>query len=862
MIKIYDISINGVISPSIIKTLDPRFGWKIESDVCGAMQESYIITVKCGEQVLLDSGRVHSSRSFDVYVEGISLPTRSELTVTVTVWDTKGQTATASISTATEILDDEWENAVWIKPKEHIIGWAPYLRTRFELGRVRSAVMYACGLGAAQYYVNGERTDNYYIDPPMTNYEKTLLYRRFDVTDMLVEGKNTLCIWLFEGYYSQSRVWGYNGFYYGDVCARLCLDVTLEDGSKKTIVTNTSDWEYKYSPITVNNIYGGETYDCRLEISDLHSPDASSSGWGEVIEDTTLKGSLEPCLMPPIREIRALPAKKVWCASGDGDGAWIFDMGENIAGIAEFHIPRSPRGAVYVFRYAEDITPSGQLDYRSSGAFATQCIQQDIYICRGDSTGEVYRPRSCYHGFRYIEITGFHDFKDGYGKMPEPDLCTAIQLSTDMRRTGHFSCSDGELTHLYNVMNNTFMSNFHGFPEDCPARERCGWLGDAQICCNFGLLTYDSLPSYKKYLNDIRDSREVYGVWQMVSPGKRGCGEATPLWGCAQVLIPYYIYKYCGDSGAVIDNFDLMQAWVKHEVDRADDFVISVGLGDWCTPETNDNPRRMPVPHSSTFMFYEICICMAEICDELGIGDKFYYDNLALNIKDSLVRHFYDSEKHTYGYWGSDGVALSIGAYPDGEREALLSSLISRIKNDEYSMPTAIYANKYLVPLLFGEGYGDIALRFLFNKEKKSFSTMLDNGATTLWETFEYPEPEQTDGLMRSLDHPMQGGFLYFCYTHIAGVRPTAPGFARFSFAPCRTRGIDSFEAEILAPTGKIYADGCRCESLWRYSLDIPVGSVCTLDIAGATHISVNGKAANTGDILGSGKYCIEVLIA
>ena len=113
-----------------------------------------------------------------------------------------------------------------------------------------------------------------------------------------------------------------------------------------------------------------------------------------------------------------------------------------------------------------------------------------------------------------------------------------------------------------------------------------------------------------------------------------------------------------------------------------------------------------------------------------------------------------------------------------------------------------------------------------------------------------------------SLDHPMQGGFLYFCYTHIAGVRPTAPGFARFSFAPCRTRGIDSFEAEILAPTGKIYADGCRCESLWRYSLDIPVGSVCTLDIAGATHISVNGKAANTGDILGSGKYCIEVFIA
>jgi len=186
-------------------------------------------------------------------------------------------------------------------------------------------------------------------------------------------------------------------------------------------------------------------------------------------------------------------------------------------------------------------------------------------------------------------------------------------------------------------MKNTFVSNFHGYPEDCPAREKNGWLGDAQVVCNYGLLNFDSLSSYRKYMEDIRETYEVYGTWQMIAPGKRTCGDATPLWGCAQIIIPYYMYKYYGDTDTVLKHFDLMEAWVEHELNRSEDFIVSAGIGDHCPPKCEKNPRRMPICHSSTLMFYEICIKMAELCTDFKIGNAEYYIDLAKKIKDSFI---------------------------------------------------------------------------------------------------------------------------------------------------------------------------------------------------------------------------------
>lgn len=857
MLKIRDILIDYVAGPQLAKTTGLRFSWKLESDIEGIFQKSYRLTISENDSIAFDSGTVESGKCFDITFDNLVLKSRTNYKMHLSITDNYGNIAKEDTCFSTEILPEEWGSAKWIKPSLHISGWAPYLRCKFTLGNIKSAVMYASGLGCAEYYINGQKTDDYYIDPPMTNYEKNVFYRRYDITNLLKCGGNAVCVLLGEGFYSQSRVWGHTGFVYGDVCAKIRIEITLEDGTQKTVVTDTENWKYKYSPISVNNIYGGETYDSRLETSNFSEYDGSDNGWENVIEDETPKGVLTPCNIRPVRIIRRLPAVSMHPCSGKNDGAWIFDIGENMAGIAEFHLPHSPKGAVYVFRYAETLSESGNLDFRSAGTFATQCIQQDIYIARGDEGGETYRPIFCYHGFRYVEVTGIHDFSKGYGTLPDVSLVCGLQLSTDFPKITTFETSYKYLNDLYRIMDNTYRSNFHGFPEDCPAREKCGWLGDAQVVCNWGMLNYNSAAEYEKYLNDIRTTKEVYGVWQMISPGKRGCGEASPLWGCAQIIIPYYLYKYYGDSEAITRNFDLMEAWVAHECARAEDYIISVGLGDWDPPEGNGGSRRMPVPHSSTLMFYEISILMSEICTAFDMGSSEYYASLAEKIKKSFIKHFYNYQEHSYGFWGTDGVALMTGIYPDDERAVMITSLVNRIKSDNYAMPTGIYANKYLVPMLFGEGYGDVALKFLFNTERSSFATMLNDNATTIWEEPDMHSVECRDVGTASYNHPMHGGFLYFCVTHVAGISPLKPGFETFKFKPCHADKIDAVKLSYESASGTIKVSYHRTESGFEYSLTVPPTSSCTVALDYASEIIINGKRSSNMCTLTSGDYII-----
>lgn len=868
-LRIYDITVDYEKSPMLAGVQGIRFGWKLDSDGNDVYQNNYRVQIRkkapCRAEagnIVFDSGVITDKQNYNITFDDLILPPAADLEITVDVMDNYGNKATGQSLFTTAPDDSIWKNAKWIKPAEHISGWAPYLRTKFIAREktVSKAVLYASGLGCAEYYINGQKTDDYYIDPPMTNYEKTVFYRSFNVTDKIAAGGNCLCAWLGEGFYSQSRVWGHDGFVYGDVCLIAKLVITYNDGSVDEIATDTNNWKYKYSPVSSNNIYAGETYDARLTTDDFSGYDSADNLWNDVIEDVTPKGVLTPCNMPPVREIRRLPCVGVSSISGKSDGAWIFDMGENIAGTAEYHLPHSPKGAVYVFRYTEVLAGEGDHphpDHRSTGAFATQCIQQDIYIAKGTPGGEIYRPRFCYHGFRYIEITGIHDFSEGYGTMPKASMVTAIALSTDFERISHFETSHADLDRFHKITDNTFRSNFHGLPEDCPAREKCGWLGDAQVVVNWGLFNYNSVSAYEKYLDDIRTTTEVYGTWQMISPGKRGCGEATPLWGCAQIIIPYYLYKYCGDTDAVTKNWYLMKEWVCHELARSDDYVISVGLGDWCPPGGNEATHRMPVEQSSTLMFYEICVLMADLCSDFYPSERDYYVDLAEKIKDSILRHFYNKEAHSYGYHGSDGVALMTGVYPDGEKSLLLQALLDNIKAGDYAMHTGIYANKYLVPALYENGVGDLALRFLFNREYSSFGTMMADGATSIWEELDMRSRQPYGKICSSYNHPMHGGFMYFCFRHLAGFAPTTPGFATFDFAPCFTQEIESYKASYNSIAGTIEMSYEKSAEFYTYKLKVPANCSCSLRISFADTLEVNGKPYSNGDVLGSGEYTV-----
>lgn len=766
-----------------------RFGFQVRSGERDFQQAAYRIRVATdpagfGEPDCWDSGFVASDRSENIEYGGKPLQAETVYYFQVTVRGGGGEEAETASRFETALYDENF-TAKWIAQPKARAGWASYLRRGFRVAKkVKRARLYACGLGVGEAWLNGARVSDCVLEPMITNFEKLVEYAVYDVTDRLVTGENAVGMILGDGFYNQNRVWCDGTLFYGANRMRMELHLFYEDGTRDVIGSDES-FLCDYSPITLNNVYGGETYDARLEQDGWCCPGFRAEGWKPAVEMPAPGGKLVCREMPPIRRTRrVLPVRAEHLHKGEADQTWIVDMGQNFAGWVRIHIPYSPAGAEYVLRFAE--RADGGMDYETCGAFHTCLVQQDRYIARGEPGGETFEPRFTYHGFQYVEVTGVNKMST---ELPE-NFLEGFAVNTDLEEAGNFTSSYSPVNRLQELGVRTIRSNYHGIPEDCPVREKCGWLGDAQLVSEAAIYNFNMVVCYEKYLEDIRTTKEVYGTWQMIAPGKRTCGDASPLWGCAQVVLPWNLYMYYGDRRALECNYDAMKEWVLHEKARSEGLVISAGLGDWCPPGDNEgNPERIPVAFSSTAEFFHVASIMTRVAALLNQAeDEAMFRSLAAEIRAAVNTRFLDRAVPSYGTMGADGVALAYGICPEDLRDAVARDC-ARILNVRCGggFRTGIYGNKYMVPAMTEMGYGDDMLAALFNPRKASFATMMANGAASVWECFDDKRGWETfRGGESSMNHPMQFAFASWFYSHILGIRPLeeAPGFKEFLVRP------------------------------------------------------------------------------
>ena len=65
-----------------------------------------------------------------------------------------------------------------------------------------TSIVYVSGIGYYSLFINGEKVGDHELDTGWTDYSKRVYYNTFDVSDMLVEGKNTLAVMLGNGWFS------------------------------------------------------------------------------------------------------------------------------------------------------------------------------------------------------------------------------------------------------------------------------------------------------------------------------------------------------------------------------------------------------------------------------------------------------------------------------------------------------------------------------------------------------------------------------------------------------------------------------------------------------------------------------------
>ncbi|MBQ8165276.1 MAG: family 78 glycoside hydrolase catalytic domain [Clostridia bacterium] len=818
MVTLTDLTVDYLKNPLGIENRKVRFGWKISGDVGCIMQKNYSIKVATSENHmdspdLWDSGVIESDISDNIVYEGKKLEPATQYWVKVTVnaGNSEKTETVSGICSFETALSDENFSAKWICQKNFRYSWAQYLRKEFRTDESKKIVRcraYFSALGCGELYINGSKIGDSIFDPALTNYEKISPYVCYDITENISQGDNAIGILLGDGWYCQRHAW-YPWTHYGDCRTLLEIHIVFEDGSIQKILSDES-FKCDFSPITTNNVHCGETYDARLEQNGWCNIGFDDSAWTYATETEAPGGTLTSIIIPPIRKVREVkPISVTTRHKGSKDQVFIYDMGENFSGFVKIKIPDSPPAARYVMRFSEEIDPSGELWYASSGAQHTAAIQQDIYIAKGFGKDTEWEPRFTYHGFRYVEVIGVQTYD-----MPAEDFLTGYAVNTDLKSAGEFTCSNEYINKIHELTRRTFLSNYHGFPEDCPVREKCGWLGDAQLVSETAIYNFYMPNSYEKYLEDIRTTKEIHGTWQMISPGRRTCGEATPLWGCAQIVIPWNMYLYYNDKAVLEKYYGLMCEWVQHELNRSKDYIIDEGLGDWCPPhaeKTEDDPSgeryRIPVKVSSTAEFYRCAYTMVKVAKILKkSSDTEYFAKLAAEIKKAFINAFFDFENNSYGTQGADGVALRYGLYPDGAGEKIAADYIKLLEESGYQMYTGIFANKHSVPSMTEYGYGAEMLKALFSENNNNFRKMIETGATSLYECFVVPHDTVDPA---SLNHPMQGAFTSWYYSHILGINPSEnmPGFREIIFKPYVFDGITSAEGSFESPYGKIVAN-------------------------------------------------------
>lgn len=82
-----------------------------------------------------------------------------------------------------------------------------------------------------------------------------------------------------------------------------------------------------------------------------------------------------------------------------------------------------------------------------------------------------------------------------------------------------------------------YRSNLHSIPDRCPQREKNGWTADAHIAIDLGLLGFDGITLYEKWMNDIIDNQREAGEISGIIPSSGwGYGEWPVRFGTLSCL--------------------------------------------------------------------------------------------------------------------------------------------------------------------------------------------------------------------------------------------------------------------------------------------------------------------------------------
>jgi alpha-L-rhamnosidase len=736
---------------------------------------------------------------------------------------------------------------------------AAWLRHGFAVTKqVKSARLYATALGSYRMFINGSRVGQDVLTPDFTDYTKRVLYQTYDVANLLTAGNNAIAALLGDGWYGSGITWKGKPFPFLPPPTRLLaqLEIEYSDGTRDTIVSDES-WKAASSPILRSEIYAGEFYDAQREQPGWNKSGFDDAGWNHATVSDATAPAIVSQVSAPVRVTATVTPKTITQLP---NGAYIFDMGQNMVGWASLRASGTA-GSEIRLRFAEVLNPDGSI-YRDNlrNADAT-----DVYVLRGGGE-EVFTPHFTFHGFRYVEITGY----------PGVPTTAAIKGEVVNSLTGgptaRLTTSSDLVNRMWSIGLWGQRGNFVSVPTDCPQRdERLGWMGDAGVFWRTGTFNFDIEAFSHKWMNDVTDAQTAEGAFTNVSPDVlRPFGsEGAPGWGDAGVILPWTTWLHYGDKAIITENWDAMQRWMDFIANANPNFLRKKGVGpnfaDWLAPD-----EHTPKDLLATAYWALIANMMSDMAHAIGKEEdaKRYID---------LIEHIRKAYQTAYvrvdgAVEGGTQTAYVVTLYtkmaPHALEGAMINNLVKDIELRNGHLSTGFLGTPFLLFTLANHGHVDVAYRLLLNETYPSWGYMLSKGATTWWERW---DGDTGDPSMNSYNHYAFGSVVAWVYRSVAGIDTDTvdPGYREVVIHPRLDARITQARGEYDSVYGTIISDWNGTPT-GPFSLRVTIPANTTakvfLPIVGKTHVTQDGhpvhvqKQSDSYIIqVGSGSYEFEV---
>jgi len=764
--------------PLGVDSAQPRFSWVLQHAARAEKQTAYQVLVAATADALSrdngnewDSGKVASEDSNQVIYAGKTLESGRNYYWKVRYWDKEGRASEYSRPAQFGmglLTQAEWKGQ-WIGGGSTN---GNEFRKEFKLdGKIAGARIYIAALGYYELRINGYRIGHKVLDPGWTTYPKRVLYSTYDISSALQEGQNAIAVMLGGGWATQ-HVEG-SEVYYKSPAFVLQLNADLEGGRKANVASDAS-WKTIRGPVVEDSVYDGEVYDARRETPGWDSPGFAETGWtaAQVVEGSAGPRSSE--MMPPIEVVDTIVPVKMTTPQ---PGVYVFDMGQNMSGWARLRV-QGAAGAKVTMRYAEILYDNGMINRENIRAAKSR----DIYTLRGGGE-ETYEARFTYHGFRYVEVTG-------YPGTPGIDSIRGRVVHTAVASVGSFAASTQILNDIQKVIRWSQVTNLMGVPTDCDQRdERQGWMGDAQATAEEAMMNFDMAAFYTNFLRNIADAQRADGAVPDTVPLKYGDYNADLGWQTAYILLAEYMWEQYGDRRILEEHEKNLKKYIEYLRRNATNDVFTTKLGhegDWV------ELAHTPQEYIADVWYYYDVSTMASIDKVLGnTADADTYAKLAGNIRDALNRTYFhpDTNQYATGTQAANAMALYLDLVPKNRRDAVTDNL----RNDvlyyhNTHLTTGFIGVKFLMPALTMAGNPDLAYDLAVQTTYPSWGYMVSRGATTLWELWE----EKNGPSMNSHDHIMFGSVGAWFYQSLAGIGQAegATGYRHIRIQPQTSHGL------------------------------------------------------------------------